>query len=477
MAAALKLSEISVLERACKIVLAQQCFYDYCRVQSPDFYTENRVHLRDLCFVLEDLYFGRLRHPETGKIVRKLIIELPPQTGKSRTLTHFCQWVFGQNPEERVITGAYNDDTATDFSTYTRDGISEEKLIEEDIVYSDIFPGVEISRTSGSKKKWALAGQHFNYLGAGLGGSLTSKGGTILIGDDFVKGSEEAFNQVHLEKVWNRYTSTYLSRVSAKGGEPIEILCATPWAKLDPTGRILDGPHAKKWFVFRRPAKDPETGKMLDPTLLSEERYNYLKSLMVEEIFLANYDLQRVDVKGVLYQALKTYAEKPSQFSQIGAYVDTADEGGDYLCAVIYGVSGPYFYVLDVFYTQEGAEVTEIELAEMLARNGAGSADIESNNGGRYFARNVEREFTEKFSDKRCHFQWFHQSKNKMARILSQSRNVQNYIIFPEGWRDRWPTFYSDVTQFNKSGKNLHDDAPDVLTGIIERSSAGISFD
>ena len=62
------------------------------------------------------------------------------------------------------------------------------------------------------------------------------------------------------------------------------------------------------------------------------------------------------------------------------------------------------------------------------------------------------------------------QSKNKKARILTQSTTVQKYVLFPEGWGDKWPGFYRAVADYQKEGKNEHDDAPDTLTGLVEKT-------
>ena len=96
-----------------------------------------------------------------------------------------------------------------------------------------------------------------------------------------------------------------------------------------------------------------------------------------------------------------------------------------------------------------------------------GCAIIESNNGGRGFARNVERIMKD---DGNFHttVKWFHQSQNKRSRILSNSASVMNNVLFPVNWMDKWPDFSTDILRYQKEGKNLHDDAPDCLTGVYE---------
>lgn len=123
--------------------------------------------------------------------------------------------------------------------------------------------------------------------------------------------------------------------------------------------------------------------------------------------------------------------------------------------------------MLDILYTKEAMEITEPATAEMLTRNNVGNALIESNNGGRGFARNVERECRERGNNHTA-VKWFHQNQNKTARILSNSTGVMNNVYFPVNWQDRFPDFANDIMKYQKEGKNAHDDAADSLTGVYE---------
>jgi predicted phage terminase large subunit-like protein len=465
-----------------KLELARRVFWEYCKLLAPDFYTDDRYHLRILCDTLQSIYDGTLLKAD-GSAYRKLMINMPPQHGKSRTLIYFSDWMLGRNTEERIITASYNDDAAGDFSKYTRDGITEEKNTPDQIVYSDIFPNTKLKFGSKSYSKWALEGQHFNYLGAGVGGSITGKGGSVLIVDDPIKSAEIALNEDALEKIWTWYTGTFLSRVSAKDGDPIEIFNMTRWSKKDPCGRILDGPDKNEWFVLKFKAYDEETGRMLCPSLLSKKRYDTLKSLMVPEIFLANYNQEPIDVKGRLYPAFKTYIDIPrdvngnSLFTKIANYTDTADEGEDFLCSICYGVYNKEAYVIDIIYTKDPMEITEPAVAKMLLENKVRDADIESNSGGRGFARAVQKYLKEKYNSILCTVRWFHQSQNKQARILTNSTLVQQHIYYPVNWADRWPLYFQAMVSYQKEGKNTHDDGPDATTGVAERAGIKTNFE
>jgi len=172
-------------------------------------------------------------------------------------------------------------------------------------------------------------------------------------------------------------------------------------------------------------------------------------------------------IEGLLYSKFKTYSSNQIPQGIKKNYTDTADTGSDYLCSIDYVQYGSLYYVTDVYYTQASNETTEVELSNKLTINKVNECWVESNNGGRAFARNIER-ISRSYGNNMTTFNWFHQSKNKDARIKSNSSTVNNSIIFPDDWNVRWSEFYDHVTNFLASGKNAHDDCADVLTGIVE---------
>ena len=149
-------------------------------------------------------------------------------------------------------------------------------------------------------------------------------------------------------------------------------------------------------------------------------------------------------------------------------YTDTADEGDDYLCSIAYAVDADgLIYILDAVYSREPMEVTENLVAQMLTRSQVRSAAVESNNGGKGFARAVQR------LAPRVRVEWFHQSGNKQARILSHSATVLHLVRFPRGWAQLWPEMYAHLVSYRRDfASNRWHDAADVLTGIIERESS-----
>ena len=190
---------------------------------------------------------------------------------------------------------------------------------------------------------------------------------------------------------------------------------------------------------------------------------------MNEDIFLANYHQQPVDITGGLYGEFKTYDfYSEDMVERKIAYVDTADDGADFLLFISGDVIGKYAYTTDIYYTDEDMETTEREVARRLTALGTRECIIESNNGGRGFARNVERILKTEFHNKKCTITWFHQSKNKKSRILVNASNVMEQVIMPGNWKKKYEDYYQAMRTYQRKGKNLHDDAPDGTTGLVE---------
>ena len=362
------------------------------------------------------------------------------------------------------MTGSYNETLSSTFAKQVRDMIATEQT-QGVTVYRDIFPDTKIKYGEASMNKWALEGsQVANYLATSPTGTATGFGADLIVIDDLIKNSEEAYNSNVLEKHIDWFTNTMLSRTE-KGFKLIIIM--TRWASNDLAGFILSNYDDVVHINYKAINDD---GTPLDEGTLSLEDFEFKTKNMAKEIVYANYQQEPIDIKGRLYNEFKTYVDLPKEkIVKIASYCDTADTGDDFLCNIIYADCKDSAYILDVIYTKEAMEITEPLVAEAYKKFNVNVADIESNNGGRAFARNIERITRDKGNYKTV-VKWFHQSGNKIARILSNSAWVNANIYMPIDWKNKWSEFAKDIISYQKEGKNKHDDGPDALTGVAEKT-------
>lgn len=453
-----------------KIEIARREFFFYCNLKAPDFYKEDREFLVELCNDLQDFV-------ESDEDV--CVVNIPPRHGKSRTAGNLVEWCLGKDNTMKIMTGSYNETLSTMFSKNVRNSIQETKADENKPVFSDVFPNTRIKYGDGAMNLWSLEGGYNNYLATSPTGTATGFGCNLMIIDDLIKSALEANNATILENHWTWFTDTMLSRLE-EGGKIIVIM--TRWHSQDLAGRVLEWCKEKKKkyrHISMKAMIDKEKKKMLCPQILSYTSYQDKISAMGEDIASANYQQEPIDLKGCLYTSFKTYEDIPRDekgnplFTSVLNYTDTADEGLDYLCSITYGVYNKEAYVLEIIYTQKPMEETEPAVAKMLYEYGVNKSKIESNNGGKGFARSIKRILSEEYNSNKTHVKWFHQSENKVARILSNATWIMDHVYYPKNWKDRWSDYHDAMVKYQREGKNAHDDAPDATTGIAENINKG----
>ena len=441
---------------------ARYSFWTYASMMASDFYTEDKAYLRDLCDQLQQFW---------SSDERVMVVNMPPRHGKSRTASLFVEWILGRDPTQKIITVSYNEELSTTFARTIRNTISEVSG-DGSLVYSDIFPDTKIALGEGSMKLWGTEGGG-RYLATSPTGTVTGMGANLIVCDDLVKNAMEAYNERILEQKWSYFTDTLLSR--REPGQKI-IFIMTRWATGDPCGRAISHfteiGYPPRLITYKARQDD---GTMLCDSILNAEDYEITLKTMAPGIVRANYQQEPIDVQNRLYTSFRTYRELPNLI-KVMAYCDTADEGSDYLCSIVFGVLAEDprdVAILDVIYTQDPMEITEPMVANQLCADyplRVSTAHIESNNGGRGFARAVQEHIRR--MNGATTVGWFTQHQNKKARILTAAPWLIHHCLMPEHWADRWPEFWKSIVTFTSDGKAEHDDAEDALTGVCEIMTA-----
>lgn len=421
--------------------------------------------------------------------VRRLIITMPPQHGKSVGATTLLPaYMLGLDPDMRIAIASYSGSLASKFNRRVQ------RILESD-EYASLFPSTTIKR--GSKPanyvrtadEVEVVGRDGVLLSVGREGSLTGNRVDCFILDDLYKDAMEANSPIVRENCWEWYTSVVRTRMHNASRE---LIVFTRWHEEDLIGSILakepcvrfasfddlERVREDEWLYlnFEALKASPPTevdgraeGEALWPErhsarlLASKRRLDPLR-------FECMYQGHPSSREGLLYgDSFEEYDFLPRDIVRYGNYTDTADTGDDYLCSVCYAVDADgVIYVCDVVYSRESMERTERMVGDMLCRNATRRALIESNNGGRGFARAVQR------LAPNTKVEWFYQSENKEARILSNSSSVVHSLRMPREWRRLWPDFYAHLTTYRRQFRsNRWHDAADVVTGIVEKEIYG----
>lgn len=423
--------------------------------------------------------------------------------GASRILPAF---ILGLNPDRKIGICSYSANLA---STFNRD---VQRIMASD-EYAELFPLTQIAKSKSVEGKCDYAcnstvtevvGRCGGLRAVGRGGSLTGLPLDVAILDDLYKDHSEANSPLVRDLAWNWYTTVLRSRLS-NGGQ--ELVVFTRWHKDDIIGRIresercvvitdigqLDGLPPDAWAVLNFPAIKEDKPTPIDPRepgeVLWPERHGKAEMererLLDPVNFACLYQGNPSDAAAMLYHPFKTYTDKGEWgvFVRRGNYTDPADSGKDKTCSICYDVyrsahgrfnartrkMEPFYYALvtDMIYTEKGTEVTRTLIPEMLNRNNTQRAWIEGNNGGEQFRKDIMRKT-------RCELRGFHQKLNKESKILTYAPYVNEQIVFPAGWEERWESAYRHLRDFLSDFRaNRHDDIEDVLSEIYLRELAG----
>lgn len=437
-------------------------------------------HHRLICGALDNVVRGK---------TKKLIINISPRYGKTLLVSQmFIAYGFAINPKSKFLHLSYSGSLTTENSMAVRDILSSEyfqALYEARLRFGDSRKDKWSTEQGGGMYATSTLGQ---ITGFGAGrvekehkdgeeynlddiDEFTAKfnpnqfSGAIVI-DDPIK-PEDALSDAMREAVNRRFETTIRNRVNSRNTPIIVIMQRVH--EHDLCG-YLEKVEPGQWTVLSIPViQYDENGneRALWPFKHTLEELHHLREVN-PIVFETQYMENPTPFEGLLYRPFDTYSELVNDGKgKVCCYVDTADKGTDYLCAIAYVERPEGNYLIDVIYTQDSMEHTEPQLAHMLERKEVQYCTIESNNGGGTFMRNVKRIYVSE-GYAQCSFFGLTQSENKEVRLFSKANEVNNVTYMPSDWESRWPAFSSHIKAFRRTGKNEHDDAEDALTGTYE---------
>jgi predicted phage terminase large subunit-like protein len=304
-------------------------------------------HLRAIAHKLDQVRRGQLR---------RLIIAMPPRSLKSICASvALPAFVLGHDPARKVICVSYSDGLAGKHADDCR------RVMMSDW-YRELFPDTRIARSTANETITTRRGVR---LTTSIGGTLTGRGGNLIIVDDPMK-AQDAMSESAREAVKEWFTGTLLSRLDNKETDAIVVVMQRVHVD-DLAGHLI---AAGGWEVLTLPAiaevdevielgrgkvHHRQAGEALHPGREGQATLAALRVEIGSLAFSAQYQQAPVPAAGNLIQRewLRFYDTPPDRRSDDVVLLswDTAmkaSETADYSVCTAWLFRGEAHYLLDL---------------------------------------------------------------------------------------------------------------------------------
>jgi predicted phage terminase large subunit-like protein len=302
----------------------------------------------------------RLERVRRGE-VRRLIINMPPRSLKSIAASvAFPAFVLGRDPSRRIICVSYSADLAKKHS-------NDFRAVLESPWYRSAFPNARIGPFKNTETEIELTVRGFR-LATSVGGTLTGRGGDIIVIDDPLK-PDDALSEAKRTAANQWFTNTLLSRLDDKRTGAIVVVMQRVHID-DLTGFLLG--QSDEWDVFSLPAiaySDEviplstnrvyrrKAGEALSPEREPLHVLDALKLQIGSDAFSAQYQQSPAPPGGAMVKRhwVVRYSELPPASERLFTLQswDTASKGGpdnDWsVCTTWFVSRKKLWYLIDVW--------------------------------------------------------------------------------------------------------------------------------
>lgn len=165
----------------------------------------------------------------------KLVIEAPPQHGKSVTVTDFIAWIMGKMPDNKTIYTSFSDRLGK------RANLSIQRMLSSS-KYKRVFPDTKLPTRRDTDKTRdrtliELVDKTGSFRNTTVEGSITGESLDLGVIDDPLRGRKDANSITKRNSAWDWFTDDFFTRFSEDAG----LLCIlTRWHVDDPIGRLVE---------------------------------------------------------------------------------------------------------------------------------------------------------------------------------------------------------------------------------------------
>jgi predicted phage terminase large subunit-like protein len=385
-------------------------------------------HILSIAYRLEQVRRG---------IIRRLIINAPPRTLKSfMSSVAFPAFVLGHDPTKCVIGVSYSSDLAIKHS-------NDFRAIMTAPWYQSLFPGTRISRTKNTESEVVTTANGFR-LATSIDGTLTGRGGDIMIIDDPLKPSD-ALSDSRREYVNNWFGNTLLPRLNDKVNGAIVIAMQRLHID-DLPGMLLR--TSNDWTLLNLSAIAEQDEKIQ----IGEEEYHIrrvgdllhaereprsvldsLRSQLGPDTFAAQYQQAPVPPGGMMIKRewIRRYDEPPDRTSssQVIQSWDTASKAGeqnDWSVCTVWLCHEKKYYLIDVLRDRFDYPTMRARASAFARTHKANKVLIEDAGVGTALVAELQKEGISAIAVK--------PEKDKRTRMSIQSAKFQSgQVFFPNG--------------------------------------------
>lgn len=412
-------------------------------------------YLQMLAWHLERVACGELR---------RVAFVVPPRHLKSHLgSVAFPAWLLGLNPTTRIIAASYGSELAQTFSLQTR------KLMEEQW-YRRTFPRTILDPARANLAELRTT-RHGYRIATSVGGTLTGRGGDILIIDDPLKASDAGSETIRTAAN-NWYRESLISRQDDPRTGAIVVLVQRLHSD-DIIGQLKD---IGGYTIIELPviAATHQTfplapgvvwkrhpGDLLHPERMGPDELDQLRREVGSAAYQAMYlcDPEQLSGNLVLMEWFPRYhpEELPRRFEAIVQSVDpalTPGEGNDWSVITTWGILGQRLYLIDVFRRQLLFPDLLKAVVQLRERYRADMVVIEDIGIGTAVAQTLQRDGASWVAFTRPH-------GSKEHRLVCQTTKIEaGHIYLPTvaPWLD---AFEREVMAFPHG---RHDDQVDSMT-------------
>lgn len=403
--------------------------------------------------------------------INRLIITLPPRNLKSICASvAYPAWALGHDPTQKIICVSYSHDLAV---KHARDS----RAVMESPWYRDLFPGTRFDRRKNTETEMVTTRKGMRYA-TSVGGTLTGRGGNMLIVDDPIK-PDDVMSEAERNRVKHFYDGVLYSRLNNKNEDAI-ILIMQRLHVDDLVGHVLEkedwvhldipaiAEEERSYEIGRDRVYDRRAGEVLHEARENREVLDVIKRQMGSYIFEAQYQQRPAPFGGNLVKRewLQTYMapQSRSEYDRIVQSWDPASTVGatsDYSVCITFGVKNNTADILDVVRVQlEYPELRRRVIAE-AERYGADVVLIEHTSAGIALAQDLRRE-----GDLRPIT--LTPVGDKVSRLEAQTAAIEaGYVLLPE--RASWlEDFKAELLSFPNA---RYDDQVDALSQFLDWNS------